>query len=264
MLARTGDQFRKLLSSLLPKGKIWNRISSSVLQKLLYGLSDELSEIDSRILNLYEEKDVRTAVELLTEHETDFGLPDEGDEISTITSERQDELHTALLKVGQQFKDYYVELVEPIGYDITITEFTPCWAGLAQAGDPCGDQNNIFFWKVNILLSSVDETAEVNLTKLINKIEGSKPAHTHVLYDFYGAEFGRGFSTAFDRIPHYDNSWSELDFGRGFSNAFANAYDYDGINYTGAFNHSFSIAFDRHSGGDFDHSGFSTDFFKPN
>ena len=261
-MARTGEQYRKLLSSLLPKGVFWNKFLNSFMQKTVYGMADELSRIEGRAEDLYDEKDVRTAVELLPEHEEDFGLPDEGDSISTITSKRQDELHAAFLNVGQQFKQFYIDIAAALGYTITIEEFTPFWSGLGGAGDPCGIQNNLFYWRVLIDLDSVTYSSEVNITKLINKISKSMPGHTHLLFEFSGAEFSRAFSRAYDSIPHYDNSWFELEFSRDFSNAFTNAYDYDGVNFTGAFAQAFSIAFDRHSGGNFGR-GFGNSFFKP-
>ncbi len=233
------------------------------MQKVIFGMADEPSRIEGRAGDLYDEKDVRTAIELLAEHELDFGLPDEGDQISSITAERQRELESALLNVGQQFKEYYIDIAAALGYTITIEEFTPFWSGLGGAGDPVGIQNNLFFWKVLIALSSVTYSSEVNITKLINKINKSAPGHTHTLFDFTGAAFSRAFDRAFNSIPHYDNSWPDMDFSRDFSNAFTNAFDYDGVNFTGPFSQDFSIAFDRHSGGNFS-DAFGVGFFKQN
>jgi len=194
---------------------------------------------------------VSLTVELLPEHEKDFGLPDDGDEISSIISERQEELESSLLKLGQQFQQYYIDIASALGYTITIEEFSPFWAGIQTAIDRIGDQNNIFWWLVWIDLDNVTYSSQVNITKLMNKIRDTGPGHTHLIFEFRGAEYNRGFDRAFDSIPHFDNSWYQFDFSPDFSNAFGNNKDYDGVNYTGPFGHAFSIDFDRHSGGNY-------------
>lgn len=254
-MARTAEEYRNLLLSLLPKGKAWTRSLSSLIYKICYGLGEEFARLDTRADDLVRESYPNTTVELLPEHEKDYDIPGECGELGETTEERQEAVHAALLRVGQQYPDYYIEIAEALGYTVTIEQFRPFWSGFGQSGDPCGDQWNLFYWKVNIDLSSVEECREVNLTNLICKIYPVRPAHTIVLFDFIGAEFSRAFSNAFDRIPHYDNSWCLGEFSRDFDNSFANAYDYDGVNYTGAFSQAFSIAFDRHSGG-----AFSNDF----
>lgn len=258
-MARTSEQYRDLLLSLLPKGKIWPDDPNSTLAKYLYGMAEEYYRIESRGEDLYEEKDVTTAEELLDEHEIDFGLPDAGDVIADNTAKRRQELQSVLLRVGQQFSQYFIDIASALGYDITIEEFMPFWAGVGQSGDSVGVQNNIFIWRVLIDITSVTYYSEVNLTKLINKIKKSQPAHTLVLFEFTGPAFSRGFTKGFDSIPHYDNSWPTLGFSRGFSNAFANAYDYDGVNYTGGFRNCFNIGFNRYSGGGFT-DGFALGF----
>lgn len=250
-MARTDEQYRKLLRSLMPKGSAWNTEGSSILQKILHALGGELARIEGRAENLHEERDLNTTTELLAEHEEDFGLPLEGDSLQETTQGRRDELKTALLKIGQQYKEYFIDIAEALGYTIEIEYFIPLWSGIGLAGDPCGDQINLFVWRVLIDLDDVTESAEVNITKLIQRIEETKPAHTTVLYEFEGAEFSRAFSSAFDRIPYYDNSWLNGEFGREFDSSFANAYDYDGVALTGAFGKDFDISYDRNSGGDY-------------
>lgn len=250
-MGRNSSQYQKLLFSLMPKGRLWNTRETSILGKILYALGEELARVETRGEVLLTEQDVRNASELLTEHETDYGLPDIGDTIAESDADRQNELHSMLLKVGQQYKQYFIDIASALGYTITIEEFTPAWAGNAAAGDACGDQKNIFKWMVWIDIDSVTYSKEVNILKLINKIKASKPAHTHVLFEFKGAEFSRAFDSAFDRIPHYDNSWFNGEFDAAFSKAFTNNVNYDGINYTGAFGHAYSIDYYRRSGGAF-------------
>lgn len=261
-MARTAEQYRQLLSSLMPKGDVWSIRIASYIQKLLFGSADEFVRVEGRAEDLFDEQDVRSAVELLDEHEDDYGLPLPGEEISSITSERQAELEAALLKVGQQFPQYYIDIAAALGYTVTVEQYTPFWVGVGACGDPIGDQVNIFWWKICIDVDSVTRSAEVNITKLMSRIRAAGPGHAHVVFDFVNAEYGRGFSSAFDSIPSYDNSWLNGEFSRDFSNAFANAYDYDGVNYTGAFSKSFCIAYDRDSGGNFG-GAFDVSFNRP-
>jgi len=261
-MARTAEQYRKLFLSLMPKGKLWSSRIASVLQKLLLGSSDELVRVDTRANDLFDEQDVRTTVELLEEHETDYGLPEVGESISTITSERQAELAAAVLRVGQQFPQYYIDIAAALGYTITIEQFQPFWVGFSTVNTPVGDQYNLFWWIVWIDLDSVTRSAEVNLTKLISRIEATKPGHTHVGYRFKGAEYSRAYSSAYNSIPSYDNSWLNGEYNREYDNSYANAYDYDGVNFTGAYDQSFSIAYDRHSGGAYGR-GYSVAYSRP-
>jgi uncharacterized protein YmfQ (DUF2313 family) len=260
-MARSALQYRKQLQSLLPKGKLWNRNEDSVLTKLLYGMSDELVRVEERTENLINEKLLNTTNELLIEHENDFGLPEQDEELGLTLELRRNELKSKLIEVGQQDKLYFYDICLAFGYIVYIEEFKPAWCGIFKAGEPCGDQINLFIWKINIYTNSVEESIEVNLTKLINKINKLKPAHTHVLFDWYSVGFDRGFSRGFERFYHYDNYWVGLGFDEKFNNGFENNSDYYGVNFKGGFNYGFSIAYNRNSGGGFNARGFEKSGF---
>lgn len=250
-MARTGLEYRKQLQSLLPKGKLWNRNESSVLTKLLYGMAEELARIESRAENLINEKLLSSTTELITDHESDFGIPEEGQDLQPTLALRRNELKSKLLEVGQQDKQYIDDICLAFGYDVYIEEFRPGWSGVLVSGEECGDQKNIFYWRINIDLDSVTDSIEVDLTKLIDKINKLKPGHSHVLFDFYNTSFDRGFTNGFKRTPHYDNYWLNPSFDAAFDNGFENNTDYYGHNFVGGFNYGFSIDFDRESGGGF-------------
>jgi uncharacterized protein YmfQ (DUF2313 family) len=281
-MARSSLQYRKQLQSLLPKGRLWNRNEDSILTKVLWGMAEELSRIDGRASNLINEKILATTNELITEHEEDYGLPEEGQELQQTIELRRNELKSKLLEVGQQDKGYLEDICNAFGYNnVWIEEFRPAWCGIACAGDPCGGQLNLFFWKINIdvdgikdlviagydigfdngflnnaMFYTANETILVNLTKIIAKMNKLKPGHTHVLFDWWNAGFDRGFGRGFRRFYHYDNYWVGLGFDVSFSDGFENNSSYHGVNYTGGFNYGFSIDFDRNSGGGFSPDGF--------
>lgn len=264
-MARSAAEFARLMMSLYPPSKwgFWDRESDSNLYRHTLGAAAEQARIDQRMEDLLKEGMTLTAEELLEEWEADFGLPEDNNTLSTTTEGRRKEINAKLIQVGRQDEAYFIEIAAALGYTITIENFYPAIVGEVAMGDSVGDYVNLFYWKVLIDATSVTESAEVNITKLIHYITKVKPAHTMVLFDFSGVGYSQGFSKGFSRIPHYDNSWPELGYGRGFSKGFANAYDYDGVNYTGGFNKGFTIGYDRCTGGGFGYDGFSSGFHKP-
>ena len=251
-MAYDADAYLQQLKSLLPRGRAWNH-SDPVLSQLLAGMAVELARVDDRIDDLIEERDTRTAVELLAEHEEDYGLTAG---ILT-TAERQAALTTKLRATGSLMKSYYVGLAATLSYTITIDEYRPAWAGIWQAGQPCGDQNNLFYWTVNIAFTVAEAPAFVTYADLIALLEQIKPAHTHILYQIYGPEYSYAFSTAFAAMPSLNQSMA------AFGTAFSSAFDFvpaGGLD--GAFSVEFSSAFRVSYGGAFDGSAFSLSFNK--
>lgn len=260
-MARTGEEYKLLLQSLLPKGRFWTKAVSSVLAQLLWGLGEEYSRVEERAEDLITEAHPRTSIELLTEWETEFGIPEEGQSLGATTEERQNEIYAKLIAVGQQDKGYFEDIAAALGYTVSVTENSPSWAGVVKAGEELGGDYVLFYWLIDI---SVLEGMKVNITTLINYITERKPGHTTVLFRFVGVGYNRGFGRGFDAIPWNDNSWWELEYGRGFDNGFTNAYDYDGVRLTGGFDRQFSIGFDSHRGGGFNFDEFGDGYKKPN
>jgi uncharacterized protein YmfQ (DUF2313 family) len=281
-MARSTTNYLRLLQSLLPKGKIWNREESSTLTQYLTALADEFSRLDERTDDILLERNVSTTTELVSEHEEDFGITYNG---SDTLSERRDALLAKLLAVGQQDVSYFIEIAEAINHIITIDEFRPFWSGVGVAGDACGDQANVFYWKVNsdiqenkgafgISFSSnnyngIDKydvnyvTSLIrNLDNLINEITPLKPAQSRVIYDFSGAAFGRGFYWGFNSIPHNDGSIPIEEYTSEFSNAFTSIGNYDGNYLTGGFTDAFCLSYDVYHGGSFSIE-FGNSFRKP-
>ena len=261
-MARTSEEYRKLLQSLLPSGRIWTRSKDGILTQLLYAEADEFSRVDESMDDLLKEINTGTISESLTDWEKDFALPDPGRELESTTEGRKSVIKAKLVAVGQQDKGYFEDIASALGYDITIVEHKPFWAGVGAAGDPCGDQENVFYWHVYVNIPEDPNDLKWNISQLIFDITRLKPGHTVVLFDFYGAEFSRAFSRDFNSIREYDGSWWPGSFGSEFSDDFANAYGYDGVNFIGAFSKDFSLDFDRHTGGGFNFDNFSNAFSK--
>lgn len=262
-MARNAEEYRKLFQSLLPQGRIWTRSKDGILTQLLYAEADEFSRIDESMDALVDETRTATISESLTDWEKDFDLPDPGRELEPTIAGRIEVVLAKLIAVGQQDKGYFEDIATALGYNITIVEHKPFWAGIGAAGDPCGDQNNLFYWHVYINIPDDPNDLKWNISQLIFEITRLKPGHTMVLFDFYGAGYSRGFSRGFNSIREYDGSWWPGSFGSEFSDDYANAYGYDGVNFIGAFSQAFSLAFDRHTGGGFNFDNFSNAFSKP-
>lgn len=249
---RTPLEYLRLLQSLLPRGRAWNREEGSTLTEVLYGKADELSRVDSRSEDLLQERDTRYASELLTDHETDLGLPDDCEQLGETIQERRNIAHTQLITLGGQDKAYFITLAAALGFTIAITEYTPFWCGLGASGSACGDQSNIFYWDVII---SVDIAPEIYficgssqcgdpLIKtsvydgLICRLTKLKPAHTEVRFEFDGAAFDTGFDTGFKSLPSESESYLEGGFTQGFSLGFD-------VRLGGGFDKGFAPGFDQ-------------------
>lgn len=90
--------YERMLSALLPPGKVWRLDAASVLYKLLLGSSDELARVDQRVADLLNEADPSTAVELLPDYERELDLV-----AAATNAERQANI-VALLVRRQRFR----------------------------------------------------------------------------------------------------------------------------------------------------------------
>ncbi len=234
MAGRTADNYLRLLQSLLPKGAAWNKDEGSWLTIVLQAMAEEFVRIEARQLDLINEADVRVTDELLTDHETDYGIPGGCYELESTLAKRRDMLLTRLRATGSQLKAYFIGIVfELTGWDSQITEYTPFWSGVGACGDPCGDQDVISHWRLGMY--NAGETIPENVRCLIEKF---KPAHTMLEIGGAGA-YDWGFSNAFDAYPISQN------------------------HLEGAFDRSFSQAFDVRWGGAFSFDEFGNGFDKP-
>lgn len=263
----------------MPKGKAWNRDEDSVFDQLLYGAADEFNRIDVRAEELIDEMFTSTVNELIEEWEEEFGITT--DDTKTLAV-RVEELKAAFIARGQQDKGYFESVAEEIAYIVHIEEYSPFICGVHASGDACGCNDNFFIWHVRAEVYpdkgdydfQFDEAFETtplydveyvqsmtrNLDLLLETIDNIKPGHTMALYDFYGIEFGRGFSWGFASAPHNDSSIPIEEYGQGFSKAFTAQGHYDGSYLIGSCNGAFDLSFDAYFGGDFEKDSFGDSF----
>lgn len=233
-MGRTAASYKKLLDALLPIGKAWSKDSGS-MPELLDAVSQELSRIDGQIESLVSERDSRYTSALLTEHEADLDITPG---TSDTDAERRIAIAAILLAMGGQDPQYFIDLAESMGYEITVDEYRPAWCGVVTCGESCGDQEVIFVWRVNLQYSrDYEDPSGADLGVVLERL---KPAHTMLIYSIASPGFSRGFSSGFDAMPAL--SGVELEVGgfrwKGFTNGFNMKYG-GGFKY-GSFTRGFN------------------------
>lgn len=146
---RNAEGYAHQLRQLLPPGAAWEFPAQGVFAGLLLALADELARIDARGLDLIEEADPRTTLELLPDWERVAGLPDACTGAPDNPGERQAALHQKITGLGGQNAAAFIEIAARIGYVIWIEEHRP-----ARVGMRCDGRLNqpgwTFVWTVHV------------------------------------------------------------------------------------------------------------------
>lgn len=200
----TYQEYEQLLRQLLPPGPAFPRGDyESMIAMLLEVFALELSRIDSRVDALVREDDPRVSVECFREWLEEWGLPDVCTGLlDNLTDSTLRQLLLFRITVeGGQSRKFFAELCARFGYVIQIDELqrhtvdSQVMDGLWSAPAP-------YMWKVNILTGA--ENATTNWHNTLGSvrealawwgdglveclIERYKPAHTEVIYGYYGVE----------------------------------------------------------------------------
>jgi uncharacterized protein YmfQ (DUF2313 family) len=148
-MARSVEDYRQLLASLLPQGLIWPKDAESNLGKLLAALAEELARVDRRAGDVINESDPRTTFELLAEWEAACGLPEECDYSGSTLAERRAALTAKYTSKGGQRPQDYIDMAAALGYEVTLIEHRPARAGVLRAGEPCSGEAWAHCWQIN-------------------------------------------------------------------------------------------------------------------
>ena len=252
-MSRSSFDYLRLLQSLLPSGKVWARALNARLTEYLYAEADEFARLDNRAQQLLTERNTLTTNELILDHEADLELPDECTrDLNLSLLERRTAANTKLTATGQQDKSYFIRIAALYGYVATITEYTPAWCGVAACGDPCGEQNNLFYWKLTVFTEEIPIVAVcgearcgdplVKISVLLETVfcfaQKYKPAHTILLTAVAGPGFSTGFDTGFDSLPSQSADYLNGGFTQGFSLGF-------NVNLGGPFSDGFTSGFEK-------------------
>lgn len=128
-----------ILRSLLPSGDAWPRaVAALVRDDVLDGLGATYDRARQRALDLVEESDPRTAVEMLPEWESALGLPDSCAPLAETVVERQRRAHAKLIRRGGHTIAYFVAVAAALGFAISVEEHqaATCESDCEVAIDP--------------------------------------------------------------------------------------------------------------------------------
>jgi uncharacterized protein YmfQ (DUF2313 family) len=197
----TAAAYARMLSALLPPGKLWRTVGS-VLEKLLLGSADELERVDGRGDDLLDEADPRTATELLDEYERELDL----DEAAT-TAERRARV-VARLIARQRYRpaDFQESLAPLLGQDAADVVVIETSHASAVA---MGDVREIFRFFIYRDPTAAGTYYLDSAQELVDQI---KPSHTagHMIesvaslyddpYSLYDRDVMDGFTSLYDDL----------------------------------------------------------------
>ncbi len=198
----TEDSYRAQLLSLPPPGAIWPKDPSSRFFSLLGALGAVLAAAHNRLVELIDEADPRTTVEMLEDWERVLGLPDSCTPTTTnlTLQERRDRVVQKLTLGGGQTPAFFIALAAQLGYAITIEEPRPFICGVSECGDPIGGTyTDRHYWRVRVPDPRVtyfrtgvsqcgDRLGELDRAEDLECIlERAKPAQSRLLFSYEGA-----------------------------------------------------------------------------
>jgi uncharacterized protein YmfQ (DUF2313 family) len=129
------NKYTSLIHKLLPSGKAWNKEEGSNLDKLAQGISEEFYRIERRANDLIIEFDPTKANELLPEWENLLGLPDTAFGSPVTNQERRNLVTLKISSRGGQSRQFFVDIIRKLGFQIAIKEHRPFRAGRSRSGD---------------------------------------------------------------------------------------------------------------------------------
>lgn len=190
------NKYKNALLKLLPTGKAWNKEDSSPLDKICEGNSEEFLRVDTRANQLIIELDPTKATELLPDWEKLLALPDPAFGSPETVQERRSLVVLKFSLHGGQSRQYFIDLIKKLGFDIKIKEHRPFRAGKSRSSDAIYTGVGWrYTWTVQMLQAVVfhfragkssagDPLVSYRNTVVQGIINKLKPAHTNVIYRF--------------------------------------------------------------------------------
>lgn len=225
---RLGDDYGTIFLTFLPQGQAWPRDPGTILESACRGLVDYWGVVDGRAADLLEiESDPRTTIELISDWERNWGLPDPCmKNPPTALFERHLALVTKMTMIGAQSRQFFLDIGAAYGYgNLTITEYAPYMCGVSRCGNYSGtfnpgDPNHYrwylgpaemrFYWTVHVGSLALRyfhvASSQCGINRLLEIVTADdlecifdklKPAHTEIIYDYSPLQ-GLDFTQAFD------------------------------------------------------------------
>ncbi|NDV77092.1 YmfQ family protein [Burkholderia cenocepacia] len=201
--------FLSAIQALLPRGQVWPRDPDAVQTKALSGLAPSYERNTSRANYLLADAFPGTALELLPEWEASLGLPDPCAGSAPTLQQRRAQVVARLANSGGQSIQFYIDFAKSLGFDVTVTQFTPFRVGQNSAGDAVNSEAWAHAWRVNAPAVTVsyfragqsaagEPLAVWGNSVLACEMRSIKPAHTQVIVanpGFLGKSFVLDIST---------------------------------------------------------------------
>ncbi|MDE2098626.1 MAG: DUF2313 domain-containing protein [Patescibacteria group bacterium] len=200
----TAAQYAQAARNLLPPGRAWNHEDNGTSASVLYsiervaavgmtlppaalpGVGSNQSAFCDALGIVYGQQDLdslqmlanffpATATQGIDEWNASLGLPDPCMGTPATEAAAQQQITARLIATGGQSVPYFLQLASALGFEITITEFTPTEPGAdAPAGMILNANDWAHTWRVNVLNSAVAPPT----AQLACLLERYKPAHT--------------------------------------------------------------------------------------
>lgn len=181
-MANSIEVYKSILKKLLPRGKAWQG-NNNDFTNLIDGLAPEFKRFNDRSEKLLKEIDLYTVEEILSDFEKELGIiPDSSNTIE----ERRNNVISKINTTGGQSNNYFISVINQLGYLAKIEEYNPFQAGSTTGGILT---NSDWLFTFKITTEEVSLSIKIFLINLINKI---KPAHTIAIFDYEMAYFEAG------------------------------------------------------------------------
>ena len=190
--------YLSLLQASLPQGLAWPRSPTALLTKMLNAIATEFARVDARALNLMDEQDPRTTLELLPDHEAFAGLPDPCVTTEQTIEQRRNALKSKLRMRGGQSPTYFIAAAEDMGYVGATIEHQ---YHIMHCNDECDyllhSASDVHTWTLNLpsdgayFVMTTNSTCDDSLAAwgdeaIECRVNRYKPAHTNIIFT-YGA-----------------------------------------------------------------------------
>lgn len=134
------EAYATQLAALFPRGRAWPQMGGPNWRQLCAALAVELRRVDSRVADLCDEADPRTATEALEDFERVLGLPDACLGEMTDIEDRRRVVIALLTMIGGASPEYFEALGAAFGRPCVVEEAFTFSAGISAAGDALNDE----------------------------------------------------------------------------------------------------------------------------
>lgn len=141
--------YQSALWGLMPRGRVWAREPGSTQDLVLGAFAPAFERSDERAVELLADAFPETTDELLPDWESTLGLPDPCAGPSPTLQQRRAQVGARFTNSGGQSANYFIDYAARLGFEVTITQYTPFRAGAQGCGSPLGGADWVHVWSIN-------------------------------------------------------------------------------------------------------------------